>query len=82
MYYICSGGAMALGRTRGEYKKITAFTLFFVELALDDNNQEFFNTSILLHTIVVIKNHHDKMNDSPQRHKCQLYGHDRNYCHY
>jgi hypothetical protein len=56
--------------------------LFFVDLNRHDNNNDIFNITSLLNTIVKIKKPHHFRRGPSQCYNCQDYGHTDNSCHH
>jgi len=54
--------------------------LFYVELALKENNKKIFKITKLLHSAVLVEKPHTKRNNPPQCYTYQAYGHTGNYC--
>ncbi|KAL4089380.1 hypothetical protein QTP88_024426 [Uroleucon formosanum] len=61
------------------YQTKNPLPLFFVDLEPDENNNDVFDITSILHTKIKIEESH-KQRQIPQCIKCQSYGHTKSYC--
>lgn len=63
------------------YQTKNPLPLFFVDLEPDENNNDIFDITSILHTKIKVEEPHKK-HQIPQCLKCQSYGHTKSYCSY